>query len=338
MAEKKLRVKDLSYNFMPSWFARNYGVKYGKPYFFDPEYRMKTEAEVKKLRIENLSSLMIHEEPPTQTPVRCDFGNATTGAFVGCEVEFPDDDSPRNKHLNEDRLDGLKLPDKIENVYPYKEMVSQTHYMNRKYKVNDLPIILPRGILNEAFLIEGDKILTDFYEDPDEAKRILDFSYGILERTVKYNVSIGYQGLVRILNCTVKLISPDMYEEWLLPYDLKIYELARSYGLTFGIHHCGDLTGRQMDNYRKIPEYAYLQVGFNSDLDKAVHLFPEAELHYIFDPVYCMQASKNEVEKKVEEILYQAGDAAEDVSIGVGAIDYGTPLENLQAIHDCLVD
>jgi len=165
---------------------------------------------------------------------------------------------------------------------------------------------------------------------------MLDFSYGLLEKTVEYNYQIGYRGLVRILNCMVELVSPDMYEEWLLPYDQKIFELAMKNDMTFGIHHCGHFTGKIIDNYRQIPDFAYLQVGFDSDLEKTIRMFPEAELYYIFDPVYCMNESKANIAKKAEDILYQAKDAAKDLSVGVGAIDYGVPLENLQVIFDVL--
>ena len=338
MSNRKLKVKDLSFNFLPGWWAKHFGVKFGRPFYMDPEYRMKTSAEIKKLTAANYRSLLVNEPDTAEKPVKLDFGNATTGAYAGCHYEFPDDDAARNKHLDPEKLGSLKLPEKLEEAFPYNEIISQTNYMNKKYAHDEMPTILPRGILNEAFLIEGDKILTDMYEDPDEARRLLDFSYDLLEKTVEYNVSIGYRGLVRVLNCTVQLVSPDMYEEWLLPYDQKIFALAMKRGLTFGIHHCGDLAGKMLDNYRKIPKYAYLQVGFNSDLEKTIGMFPEAELHYIFDPVYCMNANKDDIQKKAENILYQAGSEAKNISVGVGAIDYGVPLENLQVIFDTLTE
>jgi hypothetical protein len=267
--------------------------------------------------------------------VNPDYGNATTGAFAGCELHFPDDDCAWNKHLPEDQLAGLALPEKIEDVYPYNDMIRQVRAMNQKYNCDWLPTLLPRGVLNEAFLVGGEKILTDMYEAPDEAKRMLDFSFGLLKKTVEYNASLGHRGLVRLLNCTVALISPVMYEEWILPYEMKIYELAVEHGMTFGIHHCG-LLDPVMDHYRKIPKFAYLQMGFDSDLGKAIHTFPEADLHYIVDPKFCMVSTPAQTAAKMEEILAQAGDHAKDISIGVGALDYGTPMENLLAIKETL--
>ena len=338
MPKRKLKVKDLSFSFLPGWWNRNFGVKFGDSYYMDPEYRMKQSAEVKKLYAQNYGSLLVNEPDTREVPVKLDFGNATTGMYVGCEYEFPDDDAARNKHLEPEKLDSIKLPEKIDEVFPYKEIVSQTNYMNQKYNQNEMPSILPRGILNEAFLIEGDKILSDMYENPEEARRILDFSYDLLEKTVEYNAGIGYRGLVRVLNCMVELVSPDMYEEWLLPYDQKIFALSVKHGMTFGIHHCGHFIGKLIDQYRKIPKFAYLQIGFDSDLEKTIRMFPEAELFYIFDPVYCMNESKSNIAKKAENILCQAKDSAKDISVGVGAIDYGVPLENLQVIFDVLTE
>ena len=340
MKNKTLKVKDLTFGFLPGWWSKHFGITYGKRYYDDPEYRMTLCAEVHKLFNTQCRSLL-HYEPnpnPQPWPVKLDYGNATTGIFAGCEYELPDDDVARNKHLPREKLAALKLPEKIQDVFPYNQIVEQTLYTNQKYNHNELPTILPRGVLNEAFLIEGEKIFTDMYEDPDEARRMLDFSYGLLEKTVRYNYSVGYRGLVRVLNCTIQLVNPDMYEEWLLAYDMKIYDLAQELGLTFGIHHCGDLKGRLLDLYRKIPNYAYLQVGFNSDLERVIRSFPEAQIHFVYDPVFCMNATQDEIRKRALDIVEQAGDKAKDLSVGVGAIDVGVPLENLQVVFDALTE
>jgi len=338
MNKRKLKVKDLTFSFLPGWWARHFGLKFGRSYYMDPEYRMKLSTEIIKLTIENYGSLLVKEPEIRDVPVKLDFGNATTGAYVGCDYEFPDDDAARNRHLDPDKLGSLKVPDRIENCFPYNEIISQTNNMNRKYSYNEMPSILPRGILNEAFLVAGDSVLSDMYENPDEARRLLDFSYGLLGKTVEYNAGIGYRGLVRVLNCMVELVSPDMYKEWLLPYDMKIYDLSVKHGMTFGIHHCGHFNGKMIDNYRQIPKFAYLQIGFDSDLEKTIRMFPEAEIHYIFDPVYCQKESKKNIAGKAEDILKQAGDSAGKISVGVGAIDYGVAPENLQVIFDVLTE
>ena len=164
MPKHNLKVKDLSFNFLPGWWNRHFGVKFGDSYYLDPEYRMKQSAEVKKLYAQNYDSLLINNIDLNETPVKLDFGNATTGIYVGCEYEFPDDDAARNKHLDPEKLESIKLPEKIEEAYPYNEIIKQTNYTNEKYGKNEMPTILPRGILNEAFLIEGDKILVDMYD------------------------------------------------------------------------------------------------------------------------------------------------------------------------------
>ena len=332
----QLKVKDLTYNFLPGWWAKHYGIKYGERYITDPEYRLQVLAEVRELMTRDMPDLLINEPPPAVQYANLDFGNATTGAYVGCELRFPDDDAPCNKHLPPEMLASLALPRRIEEAYPYNEIVSQTNYLNVKYGCNKLPTIPTRGVLNEAFLIEGDKILTDMYEEPEEAWRILDFSYAMLEKITLHNIGVGYRGLVRILNCTIALISPEMYEEWLLPYDRRIFDLADRCGLTFGVHHCGTITGKLIDVYRNIPRFDYFQVGFRSDIDKMIHDFPEAELRYCIDPVYCMNATADEIANEIDETLYQMGEHATDIAIDVGALGFGTPMDNLRVIRERL--
>ena len=333
----RLRVKHLSFGFLPGWWVGHYGVAHGERYYTDPEFRMRANTRVKHILRNEMRELLIYDIDPADEPANPDYGNATSGAFAGCEVSFPEDGCPTNKHLPEEKLAGLKLPEKIEDAYPYNDMIRQVEFMNKKYGRDAMPVILPRGVLNEAFLIAGGKILTDMLGEPEEARRMLDFSYGLLEKTVEYNARIGYRWMVRVLNCTVQLISPAMYEEWLLPYDQKICALAEKHGMCFGIHHCG-LLDPVMDLYRKIPRFAYLQMGFGSDIQKAFRLFPEADLHYIIDPVFCVNSTPGQVAKKMGDILAEAGENAKNLSIGVGALDYGTPMENLIAIKKAFLD
>ena len=43
MPKKKLKVKDLSFNFLPGWWAKHFGIKFGRTYYTDPEYRRETK-------------------------------------------------------------------------------------------------------------------------------------------------------------------------------------------------------------------------------------------------------------------------------------------------------
>ncbi|MCL1888326.1 MAG: hypothetical protein FWF96_05600, partial [Kiritimatiellaeota bacterium] len=189
----RLRVKNLSYGFLPGWWARHYGVTFGERYYADPEHRMRVTTRVKRLYATEMRALHTAEPDVSEEPVHPDYGNATSGAFAGCELQFPEDGCPVNKHLPPEKIAGLSLPEKIGDAWPYDDMIRQVEFMNAKHHRDTPPTLLPRGVLNEAFLIGGDKILTDMLEDPGAARHMLDFSYGLLEKTVEHNARVGHR-------------------------------------------------------------------------------------------------------------------------------------------------
>ena len=63
-------------------------------------------------------------------------------------------------------------------------------------------------------------------------------------------------------NCSVTMISNDLYCEKLLPYDTR---LANAFPC-FGIHHCGSNMENVIDGYLKVPNLRFLEIGAGSDL------------------------------------------------------------------------
>ena len=45
----KLPIKSAWFNFMPSWWYRNYGIEYGERMIFDPDYRVETHRTMRRI-------------------------------------------------------------------------------------------------------------------------------------------------------------------------------------------------------------------------------------------------------------------------------------------------
>ena len=333
----KLAVNSLFYNFLPSWWNKNYGIKFGEKFIFDPDYRIEIIQFMERTVNERFPDLHIGSKNPEPNVVLPDFGNAITPAAAGCEVVYPEDNYPWNKHLPEDAMSGLKLPHLAE-VFPYNEIVSQVRYLNSKLGKDVSPCWNSRGVLNDAVLIRGPEFFTELSLESERATKLLDYSYSILTSVVKYNHNnFSNKNMVMLTNCTIMMINPDMYRDIFLTYDRKIYELAYGFNQEFGIHHCG-VFDKYIPEYRKIPKVNFIEIGWGSDIKSVLSLFPEAVIQYIFSAVFVSSASRNQIRNKTKEILEDARGNWHRFKLSVPDIDFGTPDENLYEIYKCCKD
>jgi hypothetical protein len=94
------------------------------------------------------------------------------------------------------------------------------------------------------------------------------------------------------------MISPEMYEEFILPFDMKFSrEFAR-----FGIHTCNWDASPYLEGMRKIERMGYIDMGMDSDLKKAKELFSDARRNVLYDPVKIKEYSLEQIRAEFENI------------------------------------
>lgn len=181
---------------------------------------------------------------------RVNFGTAQIAAAFGCEMFIPPNNLPCAKtHVLHDINDAkkLKIPDK--NAGWYKRCFEFSEFYMENLPVG-VEIQLPdtQGTFNNAHLIRGNDILFDFFDYPQQLEYFLDFVTDYLIDLVKnltpyttnrdgwfFDWGSLWKGAGRISNCTVHLISPDMYRDFILKRDIRYLE-----GIGGGrIHYCG---------------------------------------------------------------------------------------------------
>ncbi len=130
-------------------------------------------------------------------------------------------------------------------------------------------------------------------------------------------------------NCSVVMISPDMYQELLLDYDMELSQTLQPYG----IHHCGNNMHIHADGYAKVRGASFFDVGWGSDIPLCRQKLPEAFLNLRYNPVKMRQAQPDEVSTDIRKMLEQSADPERT---GVCCINMGwdVPDKNIQAIVD----
>lgn len=188
-----------------------------------------------------------------------DFQNYYEAAWYGCEVHYREGQVPDTepilagdkKNLLFDR--GIPEPFSgwMKKGWEYYEYYKEV--VKKGFKYEGIPLTsvgFPSGmgtdgVFTAAVNLRGVEIFTDFYEDPDYVRKLLDF---INEATIKrikafrkYAGQEAKQKSMGYADDSIANISTDMFKEFVMPHHKKLISELAMEG-PHSIHLCGDAT------------------------------------------------------------------------------------------------
>lgn len=319
--------------FHPKWWYKNAGIHFTKEFFDDPEYRMDCDVKMRKTLYEHFGKYGIGEKNPEKRPL---LGSDLLAAgylyseLMGCEIKYEEDNSPQVVCMgrDEESIDDIKAPD-LDASPVWQTTQKQIDYLMEKYGRVESYVNL-QGIQNIAMDIMGQELFMAYYSSPDEVEELLDeitkltLKVGKRLQAVSPNLSGGVTAIVEktipdiylTSNCSVEMISNDLYEEFLLPRD---QILAKEFP-QFGVHHCGQTMEHVVDGYAKIPELKFAEVGAGSDIKTVREKLPNVFLNARYSPARLMNATKEEVATEVQA-LAKYGDSISCVGMDASVTD-----------------
>jgi uroporphyrinogen-III decarboxylase len=331
--------------FHPDWWHTHYDLSFDEPFHFDPKVRVESERRMRQALYDRFGDLGLGEADarprPVVGPVHLAIGFVVQ-AMLGCQVRFAPNASPQVvcANLTDEQVMALEAPE-IECASLMRETIVMMDALEAEYGYleGDIPW---DGVLNVALDLRGQQLFLDFYDDPALVHHLFDVVARTTCEVACYvrqrtgTTSISLNRIVASLdprlnlhsNCAVKMISNEMYEEFLLPYDIWLAERLKPYG----VHHCGDNLHR-ITGYAKIKGADFFDVGWGSDVAACREMLPCAFFSLRLSPVRLREQTPQEVAADVENLLAQAGPLEQTVVCCVG-IDSTVPDDNIRAIFE----
>lgn len=328
--------------FHPSWWYKNADIHFTQDFFDEPEYRMECDVKMRKALYEHFGEYGIGEKNPEKRPL---IGSDLLAAgylyseIMGCEIKYQENNSPQVvcMELDEDTIDEVEDVD-LDTNKVWAKTQKQIDYLVDKYGHVETHINL-MGIQNIAMDLMGQELMVSYYTAPDEVKdlltKITDLSIDIGKRFKALSpvVSAGVTAITKqtvpecylTSNCSVEMISNELYEKFLLEHDKRLAEIFKN----FGIHHCGQSMEHVVDGYSKIPELTFAEVGAGSDMKAVRAALPNVYLNARYSPARLMNASENEVFTEVEKLIKDGDNAKHEISISCVGIDSNVSDENI---------
>ena len=332
--------------FHPNWWHKETGMSFDRNHFFDPDRRVQDEMIMRMTMWEHFGDYGYGEEKPTPEPVIGPVHLAAgymMSSLWGCPVRYYDNNSPvvEPLALTVDEVDALDIPDYRENE-SFRDLFTMIGTLKERfgYVKGDIGW---GNLQNLGLDLMGQSLFLAYYDNPEAMHRIYDkFNRSVMDvlsavsaetgtTSVAVNRSIlNIEPRINIQsNCSVQMISNDMYEEFLLPHELELSQNLQPYG----IHHCGDNMHTVAEGYGKVKEACFFDVGWGADIAYCREKIPDAFFNVRLSPVKIQKCTPEEVESDLVDLLDNAGDLSK-VGICCINMDAGTPDENVAKIFE----
>lgn len=323
----------LEVGFTPRWYRSKLGLDFGEIWHNDPKYR-KSAVMAMRRELENrfpgLGIGTFSDKPDLLTG---SFGSCTIAAIYGLPIIYRNDNWPNCAHqpLGDSELNSLVPPD-LDNNQFFQDLMKQLDWIEQD-QGEIIGFINWQGLLNNAQRLRGEHIFTDMYTNPGAVLHVMDCICITMIDAIRRlhrrqrSTNVEYR-FFTVSNCLVNMISPEQYQEFIMPFDLRI---SRTFE-TIGIHNCAWNADPYMESYSKFSNLGYIDMGMNSDLKRAREFFPHTRRAIMYTP---MDFHNKPLERIRQDMEIIAGTYA-PCDIVLADVDKGTPDDKIIQLYEIL--
>jgi hypothetical protein len=317
--------------FTPRWFRQHLNIDFGERWHTDPEYRRQTAVAMRRELKERFPGTGMGGTRRPDSPLDLltgTYGACTVAAIYGVPIVYDENNWPNCQHsyLTDEEVDRLQPPDLDANPH-FRQLLQQVDWIAQSQG----PIkgfINWQGVLNNAQRLRGQQILLDIIEAPQRAAHLFDCVCTTMLDAVRRlharqrasGVEIGF---FTVSNCLVNMISPAQYCQLLLPLDRRI---AQAFDM-IGIHNCAWNADPYLEAYATIPNVGYIDMGLDSDMERARRLFSDVRRAIMYTPMDLSNKPLAEIREDFRRIARKYAPC----DIVLADIEAGTPDERVSA-------
>lgn len=288
----------------------------------------------------------IHLEPGTNASTLLEISRelGLDGAYIssdnwiihgalGGAIEFPENDEPRGRRpvLDEwDKLDDLTVPEP-ENTDRMSFMLTAAR---KAVEDNDGELFLEANIDSGAFQMAGilrgaETLMLDVVLEPKRVHKLLEFCAEVAKA---YAVAMARTGVdaIQFGDSTASLISLEMYQEFVKPYQPPVIDAIRQAEVYPFLHVCGN--SNHLSFLLASTGAACVEIDGPADLKETIEAFDDrAVVRGNIPTMLLRDGTVEEVEQSARECMETAGSSRFILSPGCG-VPRGTPMENIRAL------
>jgi hypothetical protein len=309
-------------DFSPKWYHDRFGLEFTERYWQDPIARTELNRSMRRVLREAFADVGLGEADPKPMPNIDAYGHRFMSAYWGCRIHYQPDQAPAAIALDDPagRVESLQPPP-IDTSLVVERALKEANLLAGRYGGCDGGINYGSP-LNNAVSVLGEEILAAIVERPAAAQRILRYmGEAILALHDRVTAPINgtppspRRAIGGLGNCPVCMISPQSYEQVVLPVDRWFLGQIGCRGL----HHCGAFHP-YAEVYKKL-EPDGLQIGYLSDRRISRAAFPNTPISLLLEASAIAGQTPARVQSLVHEMVDQA--APRHLITDIAVIDVG---------------
>jgi len=301
--------------------ADQIGVKYGE---YTADYRKLVEGQLRTAEEFDFDYVSCISDPTREA------------ADCGARVQFFDDQPPavdETSALLADKktLAGLKAPDPLGGGRMHDRVKAAALF---KEKVGGQLLIEGwiEGPCAEAADLRGiNTLMLDFYDDPAFVREMFDFILEMELEFAKAQVDAGID-VMGVGDAAASLVGPQIYEEFVWPYEKKMFDALHEMGTRVRLHICGNI-GRILEPVGRLG-CDFVDLDYMVSVAQArAEMGPDQVLAGNIDPVAVLRNGTPEsITAAIGECHKQAGSR---YIVAAGCeVPRDTPPQNVLALRD----
>jgi hypothetical protein len=267
----------IDYQFIPSWFTERSELRFDEPWHTDPFYRYRSFVEMAKMLNDAFPDLNLGGEiAQIKGSISGVQSCALPAAFFGQKIVYDPGGWPVNtgELLNDSEVEELEAPE-FRSHPAFENLMLQMDQIEREWGVIEGELNF-QSVMNTAFRLRGTHLYLDMYDNPQRVRHLFEIIYRVLVDLIeevhgRQTRSGAQRPFFVTANCVVNMISRQHYERYLMPFDKRLSEYFRY----FGIHNCNWSVDDYADSYAQIGKILYLDFGLDSDLVHLKRIFPD---------------------------------------------------------------
>jgi len=330
----------VSLNFMPAFYRRHIGARYGEAYFFDPAHRAAVQCAEERFLHETLGRYGVGSPRPEPIPSLFIQPIELVMRTQGAEWRFPEDGGLESwgtpwRNMSVAEIARIEAADAAHHPV-INALLDQYRALERRYGERADLFGLKAGLLNvhtpytTAHQLRGEELFVELLSDDGDAAVILNKVWEIY-RAIFDRLSDALRARpthLHLGDCSASMLSPDVYLRSVLPVNRRI---AAGFPVV-SYHSCGP-SSHLLSAFQQLPHLEHIELGPGTDIAAAVRDLPATPVHPLVDPVLMRERNPDEVRMVIADTL-SALAPAPAATLCLWSLDRDTPLENVEAVYE----
>ena len=318
-----------------------FGLDLGERFHQDILYRVESLMEIDRLVWESFRSLGLGYEEPFPRATIEPFGHRFVPALYGCRIAYAEAEEPAAlaRKLDPGELRALPAwtPERLQQQDAVREVLAQASAVRERwgearaeaerrmgYNPHYQPLSALQNLgsaINTAVSVFGDEVLCLYLDDPQLLRSFYRNVTDLMLLCLRFFPAQDGRRLSNVFvgDCTVAMISPRQYAECNLSFDRELAAYAASIGARFLVHQDSDTTPH-LANYRALRPVHALDVGQDTDFERAAALFPEASVNCILFPSWVASTPLEGIREELSRLM-RIGRAFADFTFSIFEVD-----------------